>query len=203
MKRILQIAVLTVVAAQPALAATEKVTVCHKGTDTLSIAQSAVRAHTNHGDALGACPVIEPTPAAVALMRCDSVAGNMVVVAVSASDQGAGAGGTARSCRWQLCHGCSGPAEQRLAAEVRHLGLGGGTRRGRIRLRDRIHLRHHAAASASRSVRRQQQRPNSSPAAPRVAGLAVPLFVQTRHAERRARIWQGATSRAVGRLWKI
>ena len=88
MKRILQIAALTVAVAQPALAATDKVTLCHKGTDTLSIAQSAVRAHTNHGDTLGACPVVEPTPAAAALMRCDSVVGSMVVVAVSASDQG-------------------------------------------------------------------------------------------------------------------
>lgn len=90
MKRILQIAVLTAVAAQPALAATEKVNVCHKGTETLSISQSAVKAHTNHGDALGACPVIPPTPASVAVLRCDSVAGSVVVVAASASEQDAG-----------------------------------------------------------------------------------------------------------------
>lgn len=47
-----------------------------------------LRSWLPYPDTLGACPVIEPTPAAVALMRCDSVAGSMVVVAVSASDQG-------------------------------------------------------------------------------------------------------------------
>jgi hypothetical protein len=57
MKRFLQLAVLAVVVAQPALA--------DKGKDK----------------------AVPATPASVALMRCDSVAGSAVVVAVTASEQ--------------------------------------------------------------------------------------------------------------------
>lgn len=34
----------------------EKVTICHKGKRTLSVAQAAVQAHLDHGDTIGACP---------------------------------------------------------------------------------------------------------------------------------------------------
>ena len=33
-----------------------RVTICHKGKNTLTISQSAVPAHLAHGDSLGACP---------------------------------------------------------------------------------------------------------------------------------------------------
>ncbi|EDN67387.1 secreted protein [Beggiatoa sp. PS] len=36
-------------------ASKNKVTICHKGKNTLTISSSAVQAHLNHGDAMGAC----------------------------------------------------------------------------------------------------------------------------------------------------
>lgn len=81
MKRVLQLAVLALAAAQPALADNNAL-VCHKGTDTLSIAQSAVQAHVDHGDTLGSCPA---KPTSVVLLRCDSVDGGQVVVSFSIS----------------------------------------------------------------------------------------------------------------------
>lgn len=36
-------------------AAQDKVTICHKNNNTLTVASPAVPAHLNHGDALGAC----------------------------------------------------------------------------------------------------------------------------------------------------
>jgi hypothetical protein len=33
-----------------------KVTICHKGKNTLTVAEPAVAAHLAHGDALNACP---------------------------------------------------------------------------------------------------------------------------------------------------
>lgn len=34
----------------------QKVTICHKGKNTLEVAAPAVQAHQGHGDTLGACP---------------------------------------------------------------------------------------------------------------------------------------------------
>lgn len=34
----------------------QKVTICHKGKNTLTVAAPAVQAHVNHGDTVGACP---------------------------------------------------------------------------------------------------------------------------------------------------
>ena len=33
----------------------EKVTICHKGKNTLTVGAPAVKAHTAHGDTIGAC----------------------------------------------------------------------------------------------------------------------------------------------------
>lgn len=42
---------------------TDKVTICHKGKNTLTISRSALSAHLNHGDTLGACSgSTTPTP---------------------------------------------------------------------------------------------------------------------------------------------
>ena len=60
--------------------------VCHKGKE-ISISQSAVNAHLNHGDTLGDCDGDEferDFRAAVVMMRCSPITGNGVVV-VSAS----------------------------------------------------------------------------------------------------------------------
>jgi hypothetical protein len=86
MKKLLQLAVLgaTVAIAQPALAA--KALVCHKGKQTLHIAQSAVPAHVGHGDTRGACQVVPPPPLTVVLLRCDSLDGDIVLQSASASD---------------------------------------------------------------------------------------------------------------------
>jgi len=74
---------------QGALAAADKVTICHKG-QTLSVASSGVSAHMQHGDVKGACvaapPPVPPanTVAAVAMMRCEPQGASGVLV-VSAS----------------------------------------------------------------------------------------------------------------------
>lgn len=39
-----------------------KVTICHKAGETLEVAAAAVPAHLDHGDTLGACAPVEPTP---------------------------------------------------------------------------------------------------------------------------------------------
>ena len=73
-----------------AVSANNNQVVCHKGKD-ISVAQSAVSAHMNHGDTLGACvetlPGPEPdTMAAVVMMRCEAIVGNGVeVVSFTAS----------------------------------------------------------------------------------------------------------------------
>jgi hypothetical protein len=71
-----------------AVSANNKQDVCHKG-KKISVAQSAISAHMNHGDTLGACIETLPEPdtmAAVVMMRCEAIAGNgVVVVSVSAS----------------------------------------------------------------------------------------------------------------------
>jgi len=71
-----------------AVSANNKQEVCHKGKE-ISVAQSAISAHMNHGDTLGACIETLPDPdtmAAVVMMRCEAIAGNgVVVVSVSAS----------------------------------------------------------------------------------------------------------------------
>ena len=76
---------------QGALAAADKVTICHKG-ETLSVASSAVSAHMQHGDVEGACvaapPPVPPanTMAAVVMMRCEPhVEGGVRVVSASSS----------------------------------------------------------------------------------------------------------------------
>ncbi len=68
-----------------ALSAGHKQEVCHKGKE-ISVAQSAVSAHENHGDTLGDCDEAshQPVTAAVVMMRCEAIVGNGVVV-VSAS----------------------------------------------------------------------------------------------------------------------
>lgn len=66
--------------AQPALA--DKPRVCHNG-QTLSVAGPSVPSHIAHGDTRGPCP---PPPVSVALMRCDSIDGDIMVVGGSASD---------------------------------------------------------------------------------------------------------------------
>jgi hypothetical protein len=73
---------------QGALAAADKVTICHNG-QTLSIAASAVSAHMQHGDVKGACVAAPPVPpantmAAVVMMRCEPQGASGVLV-VSAS----------------------------------------------------------------------------------------------------------------------
>lgn len=65
--------------AQPAFADMPRV--CHKG-QTLSVAGPSVPSHIAHGDTRGPCP---PPPVAVALMRCDSIDGDIMAVAGSAS----------------------------------------------------------------------------------------------------------------------
>jgi hypothetical protein len=73
---------------QAALAA-DKVTICHKGVQTASVAAQAVSAHEAHGDTLGACGESqEPsaqTMAAVVMMRCEPSEGAVSVVAFSSS----------------------------------------------------------------------------------------------------------------------
>jgi len=50
------VAVVTVVAIVSSVAAQQtKVTICHKGKNTLTVAEPAVAAHIAHGDAMGAC----------------------------------------------------------------------------------------------------------------------------------------------------
>lgn len=67
-----------------AFSANNKVEICHKGRE-VSVAQSGVPGHENHGDTLGECDGEGPdTMAAVVMMRCEAIVGNGVVV-VSAS----------------------------------------------------------------------------------------------------------------------
>jgi hypothetical protein len=69
-----------------AFSASGKQQLCHKGKQ-ISVAQSAVSAHQNHGDTEGECedesPVPEPveTSSAVIIMRCD--AGDVVSITTS------------------------------------------------------------------------------------------------------------------------
>lgn len=63
--------------------AAERVTICHKGVQTASVAAQAVSAHEEHGDTLRACgAVTEPEEymAAVVMMRCDAILGGTVQV---------------------------------------------------------------------------------------------------------------------------
>ena len=77
--------------------AAEKVTICHKGKKTASVAAPAVSAHRAHGDTLGACgrePKPEENMAAVVMMRCDAILGGTVqVVSASVSPEGIVEGG--------------------------------------------------------------------------------------------------------------
>jgi hypothetical protein len=68
---------------QGALAAADKVTICHKGVQTADVAASSVSAHQQHGDTLGACD--GATMAAVVMMRCEPQDGVVTVVAASSS----------------------------------------------------------------------------------------------------------------------
>ena len=70
---------------QNALAAAEKVTICHKGVQTAAVAAPAVSAHLQHGDTLGACGTASDTMSAVVMMRCEPQDGAVVVVAASSS----------------------------------------------------------------------------------------------------------------------
>jgi len=70
--------------------AADKVTICHKGNKTASVAAQAVSAHEAHGDTLGACGSVVPPPpsdmAAVVMMQCGPVEGGTVeIVAISSS----------------------------------------------------------------------------------------------------------------------
>ena len=50
------VVVLAVMAIVSAVSAEQtKVTICHKGKTTITVAESAVAAHIAHGDAMGAC----------------------------------------------------------------------------------------------------------------------------------------------------
>lgn len=78
--------------------AMDKVTICHKGNKTASVAQPAVSAHLAHGDTLGACGSTPPPPgdmAAVVMMQCGPDEGSIVVSAVSSSPSPAIEGGIA------------------------------------------------------------------------------------------------------------
>ena len=80
-----------------AMSDSHKTTVCHKGKE-ISVANSAVPAHKNHGDTVGECdddgPDTKPpkpeTVAAVVMMRCEAQLGDGVLVVSSSSspDQG-------------------------------------------------------------------------------------------------------------------
>ena len=88
MKRILSLSTLAALAAaiaQPALADSGNVRICHNGNYTLSVAQSAVKAHVNHGDSVGSC---RSNPTSVLLMRCDLVDGYQTVVAIDSATPG-------------------------------------------------------------------------------------------------------------------
>ena len=69
--------------------AAEKVTICHKGGKTASVAAPAVSAHLAHGDTTGACSISStPLPngmAAVVMMRCGPEGDSVKVVAFSSS----------------------------------------------------------------------------------------------------------------------
>ena len=69
--------------------ASDKVTICHKGTKTASVAAQAVSAHEAHGDTLGACGSVVPPPsgdiAAVVMMQCGPDEGTMKKIAFSSS----------------------------------------------------------------------------------------------------------------------
>jgi hypothetical protein len=75
------------VLSQGALAAAERVTICHKDVKTASVAASALSAHQQHGDTEGACgddSSSAETVAAVVMMRCEAQLDSSVLV-VSAS----------------------------------------------------------------------------------------------------------------------
>jgi hypothetical protein len=69
--------------------AADKVTICHKGKKTASVAAQAVSAHEAHGDTLGACDsVVVPPPgdiAAIVMMQCGPDEGTMKIIAFSSS----------------------------------------------------------------------------------------------------------------------
>ena len=69
--------------------AADKVTICHKGKKTASVAAQAVSAHEAHGDTLGACGSVVPPPpsdmAAVVMMQCGPDDGTVKVIAISSS----------------------------------------------------------------------------------------------------------------------
>jgi hypothetical protein len=81
---------------QVSLADAEKVTICHKGVQTASVAASAVSAHQQHGDTLGACgAAADQMMAAVVMMRCEPQEGVVKVTAASTSPSPAIEGGIA------------------------------------------------------------------------------------------------------------
>jgi hypothetical protein len=55
--------VVAALAAMPAFAGSEKVTVCHQGENELVIGDAALQSHLDHGDTAGACGVVTPPPA--------------------------------------------------------------------------------------------------------------------------------------------
>ena len=80
--------------------AADKVTVCHKGIKTASVAAAALSAHEAHGDTIGACDTdIAPPPsseymAAVVMIRCDAILdGAVLVTSASISPEGIIEGG--------------------------------------------------------------------------------------------------------------
>ncbi len=72
-----------------ALAAADRVTICHKKVQTASIAAPALSAHLQHGDTEGPCPGDSQSPgtmAAVVMMRCEAqLGGGVLVVSASSS----------------------------------------------------------------------------------------------------------------------
>jgi len=92
MHKIIWAIILLALSSANAFSASNKQTVCHKG-DEISVANSAVSAHLNHGDSVGECTGegLQPeTLTAVVMLRCEGVAGNgVVVVSVSSSVEGA------------------------------------------------------------------------------------------------------------------
>jgi hypothetical protein len=79
--------------------AAEKVTICHKGAKTATVAAPAVSAHRAHGDSLGACGATPPPyedMVAVVMMQCGPEDGSIEVMAVSSSPSPAIEGGIER-----------------------------------------------------------------------------------------------------------
>lgn len=68
--------------------AADRVTICHKGVKTATVAAPAVSAHQAHGDTLGACGSVTPPSkgmAAVVMMRCGPDGDTVKIVAFSSS----------------------------------------------------------------------------------------------------------------------